>query len=322
MIEIRDRFVMFIPPKEAAYLMGDFTDWDERPLPIREPVTIEFPRGAYIEYAFLDTNMQPLADLTNPERPKNPWYDYHRSITLPHNRFQVPPRPKTFHGSVCRYTIESRVFADQRTYYVYEPVHSPSATLFVHDGEAFYLKLQFHQVAEALIEQELIKPVRLVFIEPHIRESEYWFNERYEAFLLEEILPGVDRHYSPTVERGLWGASLGGLVSAWLAWKNPQIFSKVGSQSGCFTAHPEGGDEYHDPEWLTVQFAETPCRPLRLYVETGQIEWLLAPNRRFAAMLADKAYPHTYQERPSGHNWATWEQGLAQGLLYLFDKAF
>jgi enterochelin esterase-like enzyme len=121
---------------------------------------------------------------------------------------------------------------------VYEPVLSLSATLFVHDGEAFYLKLQFHQVAEALIEQELIKPVRLVFIEPHIRELEYWFNECYEAFLLEEILPSVDRHYSPTVERGLWGASLGGLVSAWLAWKNPQIFSKVGSQFGCFTAHP------------------------------------------------------------------------------------
>ena len=63
-------------------------------------------------------------------------------------------------------------------------------------------------------------------------------------------------------------------------------------------------------------------RRLRLYVETGQIEWLLAPNRRFAAMLADKAYPHCYQERPGGHNWATWEQGLAPGLLYPFDKAF
>src|SRR5450759_939836 len=62
-------------------------------------------------------------------------------------------------------------------------------------------------------------------------------------------------------------------------------------------------------------------RPLRFYVQTGQIEWLLAPNRRFAAMLADKAYPHCYQEQPSGHNWATWEQGLAPGLMYLFDRA-
>jgi len=189
-------------------------------------VTIEFPRGAYIEHAFLDANKQPLADLTNPERPKNPWYDYHRSITLPHNRFQVPPRPKTFHGSVCRYTIESRVFADMPMYYVYEPVLSPSATLFVHDGEAFYLKLQFHQVAEALIEQELIKPVRLVFIEPHIRDSEYWFNERYEAFLLEEILPDVDRHYSPTVEQGLWGASLGGWSQCGLHGRIPKSSQK------------------------------------------------------------------------------------------------
>ncbi|HEU0000509.1 MAG TPA: alpha/beta hydrolase-fold protein, partial [Ktedonobacteraceae bacterium] len=102
--------------------------------------------------------------------------------------------------------------------------------------------------------------------------------------------------------------------------RNPQIFSKVGSQSGCFTAHPEGNDEYHDPEWLTEQLAISDRRPLRFYVQTGQIEWLLAPNRRFAAMLADKAYPHCYQEQPSGHNWATWEQGLVPGLMYLFGR--
>jgi enterochelin esterase-like enzyme len=55
-------------------------------------------------------------------------------------------------------------------------------------------------------------------------------------------------------------------------------------------------------------------------VQTGQIEWLLAPNRRFAAMLADKGYLHSYQELPGGHNWTTWEQGLEPGLVYLFGK--
>src|ERR1017187_6579697 len=123
-----------------------------------------------------------------------------------------------------------------------------------------------------------------------------------------------------TTEQGLWGASLGGLVSIWIAWRNPLIFSKVGSQSGCFTAHPEGKDEYHDPEWLTAQFYETEHKPLRFYLQTGQIEWLLAPNRRFAAMLADKKYLHMYEEQPSGHNWTTWEQGLVPGLLYLFER--
>jgi len=176
-------------------------------------------------------------------------------------------------------------------------------------------------VAAALLEQDAIKPVRMVLVEPKDRQAEYWFNERYEAFLLEEILPSVEHLYGATEERGLWGASLGGLVSAWLAWRNPHMFSKVGSQSGCFTAHPSGGDEYHDPEWLTAQFTETPAELVRFYIETGQVEWLLAPNRRFAAMLTDRGYPHCYQERPSGHNWATWEQGLEPGLVYLFDKS-
>lgn len=318
MIEIQGRYVTFLPPRDATYLMGDFTDWDQAPLPILGPLTIEFPEGAYVEYAFLDTNKCPLPDPTNPTIPKNPWYDYHRSFTLPHNRFQSPPRPHIFRGSISDHTIHSKVFQTERTYYVYEPPIPPVATLYVQDGEAYYRKLRFHEVAEALIEQNVVRPLRLVLIEPHDRTAEYWFNECYEAFLLTELLPVVEQRYGVTSERGLWGASLGGLVSAWLAWRNPQLFAQVASQSGCFTAAPQGGDYYHDPEWLTEQFATTTRRLLRFYVETGQIEWLLAPNRRFAAMLADKGYSHSYQERPSGHNWATWEQGLEPGLKYLF----
>jgi enterochelin esterase-like enzyme len=96
----------------------------------------------------------------------------------------------------------------------------------------------------------------------------------------------------------------------------------VGSQSGCLTAAPRGGrpdaNYHHDPEWLTDLFASAPARPVRLYVDTGQIEWLLASNRRFAAVLADRRYAHSYREHPSGHNWTTWEQGLEPGLLHLF----
>jgi enterochelin esterase-like enzyme len=320
MIEFRDTTVTFTPPEGAAYLVGDFTDWDERPLPVKQPVSIEFPRGAYIEYGFLDANKQSVADLANPVKPKNPWYDYHRAIILPYNPFREPPRPQTFRGNISQYTIASNAFADRRSYAVYQPPLTPVATIYVQDGAAYEQKLRFHEVAEALIEQNIIEPVRLVFIEPRDRKSEYWFNERYEAFLLEEILPAVDQRYGATGERGLWGASLGGLVSSWLAWRNPDIFSKVGSQSGCFTAHPDGSDPYHDPEWFTEQFAATPHRPLRFYVDTGLLEWLLAPNRRFAAVLADKHYLHSYHERPGGHNWTTWEQGLAPGLTYLFTS--
>ena len=190
--------------------------------------------------------------------------------------------------------------------------------MYVQDGEAFYRKLRIHEVVEVLIERNLIQPVRLVMIEPEDRTHEYRFDERYEAFLLREVMQVIEQEYAVTSEQGLWGASLGGLVSTWLAWKHPHLFSKVASQSGCFTAILGGNDYYHEPEWLTEQMYQSPSRPLRFYQETGQIEWLLAPNRRFAAMLADKGYVYSYSECPSGHNWETWEQGLAPGLMYLF----
>jgi enterochelin esterase-like enzyme len=320
MFHVQGRFVTFMPPAGAAYLIGDFTDWDERPLPVTGPMTLEFPAGAYVEYAFMDANKQPMADPTNAQVPRNPWYDYHRFITLPDNNFKTSPRPHIFRRSTFAHTLTSQIFKSQRIYYVYEPPVAPAVTVYVQDGAAYYQKLHFHEVAEALVEQGVILPVRLIFVEPQDRKAEYWFNLSYEAFLLEEILPAIESRYGPTPARGLWGASLGGLVSAWLAWRNPHVFMYIGSQSGCFTADPQGGDYYHDREWLTEQFVVTSRKPLRFHVQTGQIEWLLAPNRRFAAMLADKGYFHSYQELLGGHNWATWEQGLEPGLVYLFGK--
>lgn len=55
MVEVEGRFVTFTPPQDATYLVGDFTDWKQAPLSFDSPITIEFPQGAYIEYAYLDT---------------------------------------------------------------------------------------------------------------------------------------------------------------------------------------------------------------------------------------------------------------------------
>src|SRR3989442_9115715 len=153
MIEVQDRYVTFIPPEGAAYLIGDFTDWDNELLPIASALTIEFPQGAYVEYAFMDANKQPLTDPENPVKPTNPWHEYDRAVVLPYNSFKTPPRPDTFRGKVHDHTMYSQVFASQRTYYVYEPAIPPVATLYVHDGEGYYRKLYFHEVAEALLER-------------------------------------------------------------------------------------------------------------------------------------------------------------------------
>ncbi len=317
MVEVHTRSVTFYPAKNAKYLMGDFTDWDRRPIPINQPLTLEFPAGAYLEYAFLDANQNPFPDPDNPHKAQNPWWIYPRAIELPGFRYTAPHQPSRA-VEVHRHRLESRAFGSTRRYYVYNPSQPAQATLYVHDGVAYYRTAKLAEVAQGLLELGEIRPVRIVFIEPEDRRNEYWFNAAYEQHVLNEIIPAVEAHYGSTLEKGLMGASLGGLVSSWLALRNPDLFQKVATQSACLTASPEGGDSFTDPEWLAERYLASEILPLRFYCETGQIEWLLAPNRRFAAMLSDKGYRHTYLERPSGHNWMTWRQGLAPALAYLF----
>lgn len=317
MVEVHGRLVTFYPPEKARYLVGDFTDWERRPLPIEQPLTLEFPAGAYVEYAFLDEQKQPFPDPDNPHKAQNPWWSYPRAIELPGFRYTAPHQPSR-PVEVHRHRLESRAFGTTRRYYVYNPSSPAQATLYVQDGVAYYRTAKLAEVAQGLLEQGEVKPLRIVFIEPEDRRSEYWFNSLYEQHLLDEIIPAVEASYGSTPEKGLMGASLGGLVSIWLALRHPSLFQKIATQSACLTASPSGGDSFTDPEWLTEQYLASPALPLRFYCETGQIEWLLAPNRRFAAMLADKGYPHAYLERPSGHNWMTWRQGLAPALVYLF----
>lgn len=112
---------------------------------------------------------------------------------------------------------------------------------------------------------------------------------------------------------------MGGLFSLWQAWRLPRRFAKVLALSPALKAHPGGQDAYRDREWLLERYAEAEGLP-RVYLEVGLLEWLLGPNRRFAALLADRKAPHAYRERPSGHNWVTWKQALAPGLRYLLGE--
>ncbi len=323
MIEVKRRCVIFTPPEGAQYLMGDFTDWDERPIRLRGPLELELPCGAYVEYAFMRPGGEPIADADNPVRPRHPWYEYHRAVTLVGNGFRAPTESRPIEGTLSEHLLESPGRVRQQRYLVYEPPAPARSTVYVLDGAEYVSRLRFHQVVDALISAGRITPVRMVFLEPADRRAEYWLSEEYDDFLLRELLPHVERVRPTTSERAIWGASLGGLFACWTAWRHPDVFQKVGSQSGCFTAAPrEGRPEasyYRDPQWLTERFSIEPARAIRFYVDTGQIEWLLAPNRRFAAALAERGYQHCYREHPSGHNWTTWEQGLELGLLYLFE---
>jgi enterochelin esterase family protein len=311
-VRVSKRTVTFFPPAQARALIGDFTDWERNPIPLQGPVTLEFPEGAYVEYAFLDERGRPFPDPENPERADNPWWTYPRAVRLPGHRFEAPPEPRE-EPKVERHRL------GERRFYVAETGTSPKATLVAQDGVAFYRTAGLHKVAQALVEAGEIPPVRLVFVEPIDRNQEYRFSEAYEEEF-HRVLGEVERSKGPLGEIVLVGASLGGLFSLWQALRHPNRFPKVLALSPALKAHPGGTDAYRDREWLLERYAEAQVLP-RIYLEVGLLEWLLAPVRRFAALLADRKVPHAYRERPSGHNWVTWKQALAPGLRYLLGEA-
>ena len=183
MVEVKGRYVTFTPPSQATHLIGDFSDWDKKPIPISGPISLEFPPGAYLEYAFQDASGTPFPDPDNPHKAQNPWWSYPRAVELPGFREQAAPLPSQS-VNVHRHRLESKVFGSGRRYHVYEPSKPARVTLYVHDGVAYYRTAKLADIAEALCEQNLIEPVRLVFLEPEDRRVEYWLNPRYETYIL------------------------------------------------------------------------------------------------------------------------------------------
>jgi len=327
----------FTPPEGATALVGDFTDWKKRPaIPVLngQPVTLTLPRGAWVEYAWLDGAGHPFPDPDNDRRSLNPWWTYPRAAVNGHYE-QHPLSTQTEDvpsGTAHRLSWEGGVFGGTRRAIVYTPPHyDPAVTYpvyYVQDGVAFYRTGKLGELMDRALAAHLIDPAVLVFVEPGDRNEEYYLNDRYLDFLTGEVWPRVEGQYSVARDaagRGLWGASLGGLISLYLGSRHPELFGRVASHSGAFIAHPqgrtpEGIDTTTAGEWLREQLTLTPPRHLRVSLDTGTLEWLTGPNRRMAATLADQGVPHQYREYQSGHNWVTWRAALPEALLYLQER--
>lgn len=331
--------VTFRPPPGAVALIGDFTDWYKRPaLPtVGEDIHLPLPRGAWVEYAWLDADGNAFADPDNPQKSLNPWWGYPRAVEVgeypfhalwagqfwQHHQADIPK------GHAERLAWEGQVWAGKRRGYVYTPPdYTPERTFpvyYIQDGVAFYRTGRLTELFEHALHLGLIESAVLVFVEPLERNEEYYLNDRYHDFLMTEVLPQIEERFSVLREasgRGLWGASLGGLISLYTAWQHPEIYGRVVSHSGCFIADPAGktATEINTTtarEWLTEQLPSRPPTTLDISLDTGTLEWLTAPNRRMAATLQDLGIGHQYREYPSGHNWVSWKNALAEALLYI-----
>jgi enterochelin esterase family protein len=199
-----------------------------------------------------------------------------------------------------------------------------------------FSRLRLFTVTENLIAQQLIPPMVHVMIAPGLspdnkpqRSIEYdTVSDRYNRFLMEEVLPEVEKTYKLRQDgysRGIAGESSGGICSFNSAWFAPDKFSRVHSTIGSYTSiqwHPEekqeGGNVY------PFMVRKMPKRNIRVWMSDGADDlennhgsWPLQ-NIELANSLKFREYDYHFRFGQATHDSAQAAIDLPESLAWLW----
>jgi enterochelin esterase family protein len=322
--------------KKAPHLIGDFTDWENgQPVelvkagPSLWTYQTTFPRNAYMEYIYVDGDDR-LYDPFNKRRISNGVGKYNHFFYMP----EAVPTSLTRHsrvvpqGRVTFHKVETYLAAvgKQRLVTLYQPpVEGPVPLVVVWDGTEFYRRARLTHIVDNLIAQGRIQPIALAMVDNGrlARFIEYACNDATLAFLWTQVLPLARRELklldweSHPGAYGILGASMGGLISLYLAARVPQVFGKVLSMSGAFNFNLVGYNMV-----IFDLLRNAPRLPLKLWLNIGQYDFrsLITGNAEMFELLQQKGYPFESRVYPAGHNYTAWRNDLWRGLEYLFGR--
>jgi len=256
------------------------------------------------------------------------------------------PQPGVPRGKLSeKHTITSKIYDGMKADYWYyaspgvDP-NIPAPLMVWQDGQTLIAgdlsKLRLFTVTENLVAQKLIPPMVHVLIAPGfspdgkpMRSLEYdTVSDRYNRFLLEEVLPEVEKVYklrSDGYSRGIAGESSGGICSLNSAWFNPDKFARVHSTIGSYTSiqwHPEqkldGGNIY------PYMVRKLPKRNIRVWMSDGADDlenahgsWPLQ-NIQLANSLKMREYDFHFRFGLATHDSAQAAIDLPESLTWLW----
>jgi enterochelin esterase family protein len=233
-------------------------------------------------------------------------------------------------GKVTVHEWTSEIFENTvRRYSVYVPAQydasKPAALMVFQDGHAYdNPRGQYRAtvVMDNLISAGEIPVMIGIFIDPGhknkpLPEERGWrpspnnrsfeydtLSDQYSRFLIEEIIPEVAKDYNLTDDpnqRGICGASSGGICAFTVAWERPDYFRKVISHIGSFT-NIRGGHNY--PAYIR----KGDKRPMRVFLQDGSHDldnehgnWPLG-NQQMAKALEFAGYDYKFVFGEGTHN--------------------
>ena len=315
-------------------LVGDFTDWQIKPLPLVHlendlwGYTTTFPSNAYLEYTFFDSEKKErLLDGLNPRKVRNGmgqianYFYMPEAIACPY----IHPNKgaKINDATLVRVKTHDLAVGKERSVSLYQPSTSePVPLLVVLDGNDYQKMGKIVSIVDNLISQSKIQPIALALVS-HGRQArfvEYAASESTLLFLTEIVLPFAQQKLNlidiqhTQGAYGILGASMGGLMALYCGLRAPQIFGRVLSQSGAF-------DFGYDSRGLDEFVRYIPTKPIRIWMDAGRYEWLLPSNQRMAELLKERGYSIAYKEFSGGHNYTSWRNELPYGLMTLFPES-
>lgn len=300
---------------------------------------VELPHRARVEYKLELQRRGRRAWIRDPLNPNQAFDPFGSNSVCPmpgyHEPAWIHPQAECRPGTLESFTIDSAVWGDQRKVTVYLPnEHKPTRKyplLVCHDGTDYLRFAGIKVVLDNLIGRQEVKPLIVAFVDGGDRNPEYGAHPDHPAFIVDEVLPALDARYglrTDPEDRGIMGASFGGVASLWTAWNRPGTFGRLLLQSGSF-AFTDVGSHGRGPLWDPVvefinAFRKDITRPVegvaepRIFMSCGVFESLIHYNRTLAPGLRRAGVPVRFIEAQDGHNWICWRDRLRDALTWLF----
>ncbi len=252
---------------------------------------------------------------------------------------RVDPRAPNAAKRLEKATIYDSSYHHSRQIWVYTPpgydarAAIPYPLLIAFDGSVYQDTMPLPFVLDTLLAAHKAPPFVAVLIDNGggaERIADLGNAEAMVTFVGNQLIPYVRSRYHVTTDPHrviATGSSAGGLASAFVALRRPDLVGNVLSQSGAFWrgAEASNGAPY---EWLTSYVKSMPKRDVRFFMDVGELEDHATlggsgPNfrdatRRFRDALKAKGYEVAYAEVPGGqHAPQYWAPRLPVGITSL-----
>lgn len=368
---------VFVRGSFLGFFVGPPTDFSMNQIPNSDVwyLTLKLPTGARFTYQLSPNDPLTFEDPRAGQRaatrqgdplsrhpesacpPDTPKFNCSSVAELPGAAQQpwLVAKPGIPEGRIEKHTLKSAIQKLDRSFSVYTPANykadgPPNALLILFDGEDVAEDPYAVTTLNNLVAASRIPPTVAVFVENVRRRRlvDLVASPDFADFMARELLPWIRAHYNVTKDAKqtvLTGYSAGGLASAYVALRHPEVFGNVLSRSGAFwwsfehnggvcgsrcpDSGGSGGDGSKDAttegNFLVKEFLVRPKLPLRFYLAVGTFEidreggggGILESTRHLRDVLLAKGYQVHYQQFVGGHDGLSWRGTLADGLIAL-----